>query len=126
VAHLNRFVYLMNLHRATPKLVLTCCRSAYSSRESWDKARATLDRHISFQAVSPAAPFGDPAAWRPAPVPGPGALLELKFSEHLPWWMNELAARLARHRIAYSKYVAAMSLALGELGDIAREERVPA
>lgn len=124
--HLRRFLYLMNLHRATPKLVVTCCRSAYRSRESWDKARVTLDRQISFQAASPAALFGDPGRWRPAPVPGPGALLELKFSEHLPWWMNDLANRLARYRIAYSKYVAAMSLALGDVSDVAREERVPA
>ena len=124
--HLRRFLYLMNLHRATPKLVLTCSRSSYWSRESWDKARATLDRQISFQVTSPATLFGDPGRFRLAPVPGPGALLELKFSEHLPWWMNDLANRLAPYRIAYSKYVAAMSLALGDVSDIAREERVPA
>lgn len=124
--HLRRFLYLMNLHRATPKLVVTCCRSAYRSRESWDKARATLDRHISFQVASPATLFGDPGRWRPAPAPGPGALLELKFSEHLPWWMRALASRLAPYRIAYSKYVAATSLALGDMSDGARAGRVPA
>ena len=124
--HLRRFLYLMNVHRATPKLVLTCRRSAYYSRESWDNARATLDRQISFQVTSPATLLGDPGRWRPAPAPGPGALLELKFSEHLPWWMNDLANRLARYRIAYSKYVAAMSLAIGDVSGVAREERVPA
>jgi hypothetical protein len=124
--HLRRFLYLMNLHRATPKLVVTCFRLAYRSRESWDKARATLDREISFQVASPATLFGDLGRWRPAPAPGPGALLELKFSEHLPWWMNALASRLARYRIAYSKYVAAMSLAVGDLSDDTGEGRVPA
>lgn len=124
--HLSRFLFLMNLHRATPKLVLTCSRSAYCSRDPWDKARATLDRQISFQAVSPARLFGDAGQWHPAPIPRPGALLELKYSDHVPWWMNDLAGRLAPYRIAYSKYIAAMSLALGDASDVAGGERVPA
>jgi len=124
--HLRRFLYLMGLHRAAPKLVVTCWRSSYVSLEAWDKARATLDRNIAFQAASTASLFGDPSRWRRTPAPGPGALLELKFSECLPWWMNELTNRLARYRIAYSKYVAAMSMTVGDVADDAGRRRVPA
>jgi hypothetical protein len=96
--HLRRFLYLTNLHRATPKLLVTCCRSAYRSRESWDKARVTLDRQISFQVAShrrgvrrfePLASLSRPRTGR-----APGAEVLRAFA----WWMKALASRLARYR----------------------------
>jgi hypothetical protein len=36
--------------------------------------------------------------------------VELKYSGRPPWWMTELAQRLGRKRVGYSKYVSAMGL----------------
>jgi hypothetical protein len=113
--HLQRFVCLMTLHRASPKLLLTCQREAYVSRQPAQNLRVTFDRAMAFQAMATPTLVGDPRAWRAAPLPEGGSLLELKFTAVMPWWMRELAQRVGRHRVAYSKYVSAMGVARGDV-----------
>ena len=36
-------------------------------------------------------------------------MLELKYTDAPPWWMADLARRLGRHRMGYSKYVTAVT-----------------
>jgi hypothetical protein len=124
--HLRWFLYLETLHRAAPRLLVRCWRQALVSTVPGDKTRLTLDRHIAFQPVSSPVLSGDPMSWRPAPTPCGGALLELKFSGSAPWWMSDLARRLGGYRMAYSKYVAAMSCLAGEREGAGAEMRIPA
>jgi hypothetical protein len=114
--HLHLFVWLMACHEARPRALTTCEREAYGSRQAGCTARVTLDRHMAFQAVSSATLTGHPRRWSRTPLEKGSVVLELKYSGCPPSWMRELALRLGRSRIAYSKYVAAMAAEMGEDG----------
>lgn len=107
-ADLLWFADLAALHRASPRVLTRCRRDSYAPIETAEAARLTLDRSLQGQAADRFSPTGDAWRWRAAPAPGPrpGVLLELKFPGRPPWWMRELAARLASRQVAYSKYVA--------------------
>jgi hypothetical protein len=111
--HLRWFLYLMMAHRAVPKVLLTCRREAFCSRQP-DKTRITFDRGMAYQAVMKPTLTGNPRRWVTTPVRTGGVLLELKYSGAPPWWMRELAQRLSRHGAGYSKYVTAMAVESGD------------
>jgi hypothetical protein len=112
--HTRTFLALMMLHKATPRMLVTCRREAFVPHERSEDARVTIDRAIGFQPVSTISLVGHARLWRAAPASRGGVLLELKYSDLPPWWMRELANRIGRFRIAYSKYVAATELLIGE------------
>lgn len=109
--NLRLFLWLMALHRATPRLLVTCRRESYVGPEPACEARVTFDHDVSFQAVQTATLRGDPGRWSRTPLEQGSVLLELKYSGSPPWWMVELARRLGRRRTAYSKYVAGAAAA---------------
>lgn len=109
--NLRLFLWLMMLHRAAPRLLVTCRREAYVGPEPACEARVTFDHDVSFQPARTATLRGDPARWLRTPLAQGSVLLELKYSGASPWWMAELARRLGRRRTAYSKYVAGAAVA---------------
>ena len=111
---LGHFLYLMAVHRAEPKVLLTCRREAYSSLEPSEGVRLTLDHDISYQRALGPTLQGDPRAWvRLCGVNGYEAdattLIELKFRGSAPWWAGELVQRLSLRASSYSKYISAMA-----------------
>jgi hypothetical protein len=108
---LRLFLWLMALHRAAPRMLVTCRRESFVGPEPGCEARVTFDHDTSFQPVLAATLRGDPGRWSRTPLEDGSVLLELKYSGAPPWWMAELARRLGRRRTAYSKYVAAVAVA---------------
>jgi hypothetical protein len=111
---LGHFLYLMAVHRAEPRALVTCRREAYSSIEPSEGVRLTLDRDICYQRACSPSLDGDPAAW--VRLCGIGTyeaaastLIELKFRGTAPWWVDELVQRLSLRASSYSKYVSAMA-----------------
>jgi hypothetical protein len=111
---LTQFLYLMITYQAEPKVLVTCCREAYTSSDPSEKVRLTVDRNIAYQTARGYALAGDPRAWisvcglrgneDSSPV-----LIELKFSGIAPLWIQEAMQQFHLTPSSYSKYVAAMS-----------------
>jgi hypothetical protein len=112
---LGDFVFQMCLHRAQPKLFVSCFREAFESRIAGEDVRLTIDRNLMYQ---PADGFGfSPVEGRYVPIheggdtrPSRGsrrAMLELKFNGTPPRWMTELVRHFDLQREAFSKYTTA-------------------
>lgn len=118
--NLETFLYLMLLHRATPAVFVSCVREAYVAPDPEEDTRLTVDRDTVFQPARRTDFACDPTAW--TAVSGAewradssgGVIVELKFRGTAPWWMQELAQRLALEREGYSKYLSAMIRELDE------------
>lgn len=122
---LSQFLYLMLVHRAEPKVILTCRREAYASIDASEGVRLTLDRDIRYQPARGFTLEGLPGAWVPlcgvgSYQPNATTLVELKFRGAAPVWLDELVQRLHLTRCSYSKYVSAVAC------EEAGEEGMPA
>ncbi len=110
--NLEQFLYQQGVMRAVPKALIRYEREAYASPE--DGVRFTVDRLMAYQPVESATLTGDPNAWvrldteRELGADVPRVLVEIKFSEAAPEWMQELVAETGLVREAYSKYVSAI------------------
>lgn len=116
--NLREFAYRRWLSGATPRMLVTCVREPM--RDPDDETAVTVDRDLQYQPTRRADLIGDACAWQPIPLlcaSGPAtALVELKYGDQPPAWMDELMVQLAPWRVSFSKYVAAMSqCATGEL-----------
>jgi len=94
-----RFCELKNAIHATPRMII------YYEREAWispalDEIRVTFDREA-------AAAYYDgclyPTRWMNPKVPG--IILELKFDNRFPLWMQELVRNWDLYRTTMAKYV---------------------
>lgn len=112
---LGDFVFQMCLHRAVPKLFVSCFREAFESRIPGEDVRLTVDRELMYQ---PADGFGfSPVEHRYVPIHegddwrtshgSRRAMLELKFNGTPPRWMTELVRHFNLQREAFSKYTTA-------------------
>lgn len=110
---LETFLYLKLVHRAEPRVLITCRRAAYASRDPDEGVRLTVDRDIWYQPAPGPSLDGDRRLW--VPLCGQGeyqvasqALIELKFRGVAPWWAEAMAQHLRLRPTAFSKYVTAM------------------
>jgi len=112
--HLEGFLYLQNVLRAEPVVLIRCWREAYASVDAHEDIRVTLDRQIVFQPARGTDFVGDPQRWSSIDGReqhgsyGPHVMLELKFPRRAPWWMRQLVNQLEAKRVGFSKYVAAI------------------
>jgi len=112
---LEHFLYLMYTFKATPQVLITCSREAFTSVEPEDGVRLTFDRDICYQPACGPTLIGDPKAWihlcgQMHYLPEASTLIELKFRGIAPLWTAELIQRLRLNLSASSKYVMAMNL----------------
>ncbi|MEO6601686.1 MAG: polyphosphate polymerase domain-containing protein [Polyangiaceae bacterium] len=112
---LGDFVFQMCLHRAVPKVFVSCFREAFESRIPGEDVRLTVDRELMYQAAegfgfSPVegryAPIHEGDDWRTSHG-SRRAMLELKFNGTPPRWMTELVRHFNLQREAFSKYTTA-------------------
>lgn len=98
-------------HGATPRTLIRGIRE--SLREPGGETAVTADRALQYQRTRRADLVGANGRWTALPLPPcPGSspvLVELKFGEWPPAWMDVLIDALAPSRVSYSKYVAAMT-----------------
>lgn len=112
---LEHFLYMMLMYRATPKVIISCRREAFSSIDPEENVRLTLDRDICYQPARGPTLIGDPNAWIPLCgqgnyQPEAATLIELKFRGIAPLWVSEIIQKLKLSLSACSKYVMAMSM----------------
>jgi len=124
--NLRLFLWLMALHRAAPRMLVTCRRESYVGPEPGCDARVTFDREMAHQEVAVPSLLGDPERWSRTPLETGNVVLELKYSGTPPWWMAEVARRLSRRRMGYSKYVAAVADSMAGTRSAVRGREVPA
>jgi hypothetical protein len=110
---LESFLYLQMVHRATPKFLIQCRREAYLSTNAAEDIRLTVDRDIVYQPAFAPELAVERREWvhidteREHGHKESRVLLELKFCDAAPLWMEELVQRLALFRDGYSKYMSA-------------------
>ena len=107
---LKAFRRLRTASAATPRVLVAGVRE--SLRDPHDGTAITIDRALRYQPAHRGDLQGDPRAWMPLPLPGDSAdamvLLELKFGDTLPIWMEDVIARVTPWSVSFSKYAAAM------------------
>ena len=96
---------------ATPRTLVRGLRE--SLRDPAGETAVTVNRALQYQSTRSADLIGDDRRWIPLPLPpcsGPSpVLVELKYRDTPPTWMDTLIRTLAPARVSFSKYVAAMT-----------------
>ncbi|MCG2590610.1 polyphosphate polymerase domain-containing protein [Rhodohalobacter sulfatireducens] len=99
---LEHFCFLTGKLQASPKMHVTYMREAYEKRDSND-VRVTIDRDVKSSRVRHN--HFEPQQSGGLPVFGNTVILELKFTNRFPDWLNELTQRFHLRRESASKYV---------------------
>jgi hypothetical protein len=109
---LTEFVQKRNAFRAEPKVLVSCYRRSLRQAGSAGETAVTADYQIASRVASGWDPFGNTNGWQPVVLPGRDqsetAVIELKYSQEPPPWMNSLMLELAPRRVRFSKYRAAI------------------
>lgn len=112
-AALAEFQRLLLLRRARPVAVVRYEREAYVGRDD-DDVRVTVDRRLrALPTDRPELPRDD-AGFRPVPLPG--VVLELKFTDRMPRWMHAAVVANDLRRVSCSKYCRALDALAGDGG----------
>ena len=97
-----------------PRLWVQYDREAYGSRYG-DGARLTFDRRLRVQSpVEDHWDRPDPQAWQTVQLDGAPTILEMKFNNAFPGWMQVIVDQLGLRRVSCSKYVQGAE----QLGDV--------
>ncbi len=99
---LEHFCLLRGKLQASPKLHITYMREAYEERHS-NEVRVTIDRNVRSSQVRHDGFEAQQSGG--LPVFGNTVILELKFTNRFPDWLNELTQRFHLRKESASKYV---------------------
>jgi hypothetical protein len=107
---LAEFTQKRKAFRAEPKLLVRCHRQSFRQHGSKDETAVTADYQI---ASCPASDWDlSNNDWQPVVLPSRDesetAVIELKYSDEPPFWMESLMLDLAPHRVRFSKYRGAL------------------
>jgi SPX domain protein involved in polyphosphate accumulation len=105
---INQFqMYLRNL-KAGPKVLIRYMRQAYEG-DSHTRVRVTFDRELAYKVTSkPEVILGGPG-WQRNPYTSGGVILEIKFTERYPEWLNEMVKYFNLEHQSISKYASSIS-----------------
>ena len=119
--NLHEFQDLVTSYRAAPKVVVRYMREAYVGKMD-EPLRITFDSQLT---CLPSRRF-DPDAWEESPYwfepPGSPMVLEVKFTDTFPGWVEDLVRRLDLIRDSFSKYVVCVDALAAEGVDVTRLE----
>jgi len=109
---LTEFIQKRNAFRAEPKILVRCQRRSLRQQGSAGETAVTADYQIASRVASDWDIAEAAKGWEPVMLPGrnesENAVIELKYSQEPPAWMNPLMLELAPHRVRFSKYRAAV------------------
>ncbi|MBL9004631.1 MAG: polyphosphate polymerase domain-containing protein [Myxococcales bacterium] len=110
---LSQFLYLMQVYRAEPQLLITARRQAFASIDPSEGLRLTLDHDICYQPARGPSLFGSERAWInlcgvSTYVAPATTLMEVKFRYRAPVWLGDLIQSCDLRRSRFSKYIAAV------------------
>lgn len=104
-ASLGEFQRLLLLRRAAPTAIVRYERQAYAGLDD-PEVRVTVDRRLCAMPMDrPELPVDGPGF---QPVPMPGVILELKFTDRMPAWMHGVIVANDLRRVSCSKYCNAL------------------
>ncbi len=120
--NLHGFQDLVMNYRAAPKVVVRYMREAYVAKMD-EPLRITFDSQLT---CLPSDRF-DPDGWEASPywfeAPDSPIVLEVKFTDTFPTWVEDVVRRLDLLRDSFSKYVVCVDALRTEGIDVARLER---
>jgi len=109
---LTEFIQKRNAFRAEPKVMVRCLRQSLRQEGSAGETAVTADYQIVSRTASDWDASSASSEWQPVVLPGRNetetAVIELKYSQKPPEWMNSVMVQLAPHRVRFSKYRAAV------------------
>lgn len=102
---------MCNFSNLYERIGAQACVYVYYQREAYvapdnDDVRVTFDRHVQAGRFHQAMSLMPPRYGLPADIPG--VILELKFTNHYPLWMEEFVRMLNLWRVPMPKYVACL------------------
>lgn len=119
--NLHEFQDLVMSYRAKPKVVVRYMREAYVGKMD-EPLRITFDSQLT---CLPSDRF-DPEAWEASPywfeAPDSPIVLEVKFTDTFPTWVEGVVRRLDLLRDSFSKYVVCVDALRAEGINVARLE----
>lgn len=119
--NLHEFQDLVMRYRATPKVVVRYMREAYVGKMD-EPLRITFDSQLTCLP----SPHFDPDGWDASPhwVEPTNApiVLEIKFTDTFPGWVEDVVRHLDLLRDSYSKYVVCVDTLASEGVDVSRLE----
>ena len=102
--NLNTFLDVRRRSDAYPAVGVYYTREAYERRDrSGDTTRISLDRHLSYGLLDSPGSLTC-SQWRPVPMQG-FVILEVKFTNTFPEWVNQLIHRGEIVRTGFCKYL---------------------
>jgi hypothetical protein len=108
--NLEQFLFYQEQLRAAPVLRVRYLRQAFESRAE-DDVRITFDRRLSLQVTrGPVLGLNGPGWQRP---PEHAVVLEIKFTDVYPVWINRLVRQFGLRQQSMSKYVRLVAHACG-------------
>lgn len=109
---------------ARPCMRILYLREAYNSRNG-DPVRITFDTELRCCPTSVLDLSHGSPDWRPVPLPG--VILEIKFTDLYPSWVGELIGRFELHRQSVAKYILGVDEAIrtGAITTVAPMLRAP-
>ena len=116
---LQTFLYLYQRYRVEPVLLVSTRRQALSGVEDQGSFRMTVDRDIRYQRCEDGDLQGRPGAWIPVDVIARSGdrslsiLIEMKFRDAAPTWVEPVICHLGLRPTSFSKYVGALGQDLG-------------
>ena len=108
--------------RAEPKIGVRYTREAYVSSLE-ESVRITLDRDVAYAPIpeNPSELWGDTTQWRS--VDYTPIILEIKFADSYPSWVQRMIQRFRLERISLAKYVVCVETMQREGGFVQAGER---
>jgi hypothetical protein len=110
-ADAEEFVHHMNVVSARPLLRVRYQREAYQATGG-EPARITIDSELTY-ALGLGSELGH-ADGRFFPVPLGGVILEIKFTDRFPWWVQDLVREFGLNQRAVPKYLLCVERMLRE------------
>ena len=112
VGHRHEFFnHHVALTGARPVVRVKYMREAYEAR-GHEPVRVTIDTEL-MHAITLDADFRrGPGRWTTTPLDG--SIVEIKFTERFPWWVEEFVRRFGLHQRPVPKYVMSLDHALLE------------
>ena len=104
---INQFQLYMNSIKAKPMVLIRYMRQAFEG-DSLNKVRVTFDRQLSYCVTTLPEVRLNGIGWRANPFTEGGVVLEIKFTDHYPAWLDELVKSFNLRLRSISKYASSI------------------
>ena len=105
---LQKFCKLRDKIDADGRVIVAYDREAWVTPED-NSARLTFDRDLKGATFDPVSPTWRSTPWVATPMGGGGIVMEMKFTDRLPGWMQDVVRIFDLDRCSMAKYIKCMN-----------------